>query len=175
MSYNSQEKIKEKVKAEVVKLIKELGKCQKEKDEYLVGWKRERANFLNYKKDELQRIREAENLIKRELILKVLDVLDSFDRAESGISQGMLDNQVIQGFLKIKTQLENFLDQQGVREIECREGGRFNPAFCDAVQTVETNSREKNGTIEQVIQRGYEMEGELLRPVKVKVFKKRSQ
>ena len=40
------------------KLKKKLEECQKAKDEYLAGWQRERADFLNYKKGELERIGE---------------------------------------------------------------------------------------------------------------------
>jgi len=41
--------------------LDELAKCQKEKDEYLDGWKRAKADLINYKKDEAQRF---ENIVK---------------------------------------------------------------------------------------------------------------
>ena len=39
-------------------VARELEECQKLKEEYLAGWQRERADFLNYKKEEMERIGE---------------------------------------------------------------------------------------------------------------------
>jgi len=63
-----------------IKVLKErIKKCEKERDEHLLGWKRARADFINYKKEEAEqfenRIRRGKESLVQELIL----ILDSFD------------------------------------------------------------------------------------------------
>jgi len=103
-----------------------------------------------------------------------LSILDSFDRAEGQISQEFLDNQIIRGFLGIKTQLKNLLDKYGVKEIRCLPGDKFDPNICEAIEVIEDAKIEED-TIAEIVEKGYIIDNEILRPVKVKVFKKRSQ
>jgi len=63
---------------EIEKLKKEIEKLKKEKEEYLAGWQRERANHLNYIKEEKERLKEFLELANEKLIFKLLSVLDSF-------------------------------------------------------------------------------------------------
>ena len=48
----------------------DLEECQKKAEEYLNGWKRERADFLNYKKEEMERIGQLVKYANEEIILK---------------------------------------------------------------------------------------------------------
>ena len=59
-----------------------LAECERQKHEYLSGWQRARADFLNYKKEEMERIRGFIAYSTEELFLKLLPILDSFERAE---------------------------------------------------------------------------------------------
>jgi len=62
---------KEKEQLNTEELEKELKECQKLKDEYLTGWKKERAAFLNYKKEEVARISELKKFGNEESISKI--------------------------------------------------------------------------------------------------------
>ena len=58
----------------------ELDKCRKERDEYLDGWKRAKAEFLNFKKEENERMGLLTGLIQAEIIDELLPIIESFDR-----------------------------------------------------------------------------------------------
>jgi molecular chaperone GrpE len=162
---------------EIEELKKKLEECQKLKDEYLTGWQRERADFLNYKKGELERIGELIKYADAGLILKILPILDNFEiAARQNFPSENLNgrekeriNRVIQGFLQIKNQILDFLKNQGVEEIKS-VGERFDPNFHEVVEEVETKEKEPGIIIEE-IQKGYKMNDRLLRPAKVKIAK----
>src|SRR3990167_7911003 len=92
---------------ELEKLQKELEETKAKCEEYLNGWKRERADFLNYKKEEMERIGQLVKYANEEIILKLLPILDNFYLAEKHIKD--LPAQAGEGVLQIKKQLEDFL------------------------------------------------------------------
>ncbi|MFH1820504.1 MAG: nucleotide exchange factor GrpE [Candidatus Nealsonbacteria bacterium] len=143
-----------------------LKKCEQQRDEYLAGWQRARADFLNYKKEEARKMAEFLNLANAEIILDVLPILDSFEKAEKEMSKDKKDDY-IQGFLQIKNQLHNFLKKQGVQEIKSLNE-KFDPRFHEAV---EISEGQESGIIAEEIQKGYQLNGQVLRPAKVKVNK----
>jgi len=150
-------------------LKKKLEECQKLKDEYLAGWQRERAELLNYKKEEMERIGELIKYADVGLILKILPILDNFEIAEKKSLENLKNDDNIKGLLQIKTQLQDFLKNQGVEEIKS-VGERFDPNFHEVVEEVETKEKESGIIIEEV-QKGYTINGKVLRPAKVKVAK----
>ena len=163
----------EKKELSLEDLKKKLEECQKLKDEYLAGWKRERADLLNYKKEELERIGEILKYADVGLILKVLPILDNFEIAvkevESMKSEDMKIEDIIKGFLQIKNQFQDFLKREGVEEIRA-VGERFDPNLHEVVEEVEIKEKESGIIIEEV-QKGYTINGKVLRPAKVKVAK----
>jgi len=158
------------------KLKKELEELKKQKEEYLNGWKRERADFLNYKKEEMERITELIKYANEELILKMLPILDNFEVAArqnfplenlSGQEKEKV-NKFIQGFLQIKQHLKDFLKSQGIEEIKTIEE-KFNPQFHESVGEVE--GKGEAGLIVEEIQKGYTLFGKVIKPAKVKISK----
>ncbi|MGM0438851.1 MAG: nucleotide exchange factor GrpE [Patescibacteria group bacterium] len=147
----------------------ELEKLKAEKEEYLNGWKRARADFSNYKKNEKARIEKARKQEKKKLILEVLEVLDNFYLAEDNIDKDKVDENYLSGFSSIKKQLENLLNSYGVEEISA-VGEDFDPNLHEAVAMVEIEDANQEEIIE-VVRKGYLMDGELLRPARVKVAK----
>jgi molecular chaperone GrpE len=142
---------------------------KKEKEEYLEGWKRAKAEFLNYKKDEQKRNelfleREKENLFK-----EFLHVLDNFDCAEREAKKRNESDEFIEGFLKIKELLMDFLSEQGVEEMIVVDKD-FDPFFHDAVEVVD-GKEEDSGKIIEELQKGYLFKDRVIRPAKVKVIK----
>jgi len=132
-----------------------LEELKKKVDEYLNGWKRERADFLNYKKEEMERIGNLIKYANEEIILKLLPVLDNLCLAVQHVKD--------EGVLRIKKQLEDFLKKEGIEPIEV-VGKKFDPNTMEAVGG-------EGETVGEEMQRGYTMHGKLIRPAKVKLSK----
>lgn len=159
---------KKERKLSSAQLQKQLKECQKLKDEHLASWQRERADFLNYKKDQVARIGELVGYANIDLILKILPILDNFYVAEKELSPESKEDKNIKGLLQIKLQLESFLEKSGVEEI-ATIGQKFDPNFHEVVAEVE--SEEEPGTIIKEVQKGYQCNSRVIRPVKVIVSK----
>jgi molecular chaperone GrpE len=149
-------------------LKKQLAEAEKQKEEYLAGWQRARADFLNYKKEEIERFKSIIDIANEEMILKILPLIDNLHLAEKSLPKDLKENQYIQGLLQIKAQLETFLRNQGVESLESM-GKKFDPQFHEVIEQVESD--EKSGTIVEENQKGYLINNRLLRPAKVKVSK----
>jgi molecular chaperone GrpE len=155
--------MKKEKKKDEKKILKEENK------EYLEGWKRAKADLLNYKKDEGRRIEKIMKREKEELFKNFLFILDNFDRAEEEVRKKNETNEIIEGFLKIKEQLNNFLKNEGIEEMTVIEED-FDPYFHDAIEVVEDKTKESGKIIEE-LQKGYLYKNEVIRPAKVKVIK----
>jgi len=149
-------------------LKKQLAEAEKQKEEYLAGWQRARADFLNYKKEEIERFKSIIDIANEEMVLKILPLIDNLHLAEKSLPKDLKENQYIQGLLQIKTQLETLLRNQGVEPLES-VGKKFDPQFHEVIEQVESD--EKSGTIVEENQKGYLINNRLLRPAKVKVSK----
>ena len=172
---------------EIEELKKQLEECQKLREEYRAGWQRARADFLNYKKEEMERIGEFFKYANLNLILKFLPILDNFEIAEKKLPENLKTDVNVKGILQIKNQILEFLKNQGVEEIKA-VGEAFDPNLHEVMEEIEpafapasaeatagkkaTEGKEiKSGVIIEEIQKGYKINGRLLRPAKVKVTK----
>ena len=164
-----EEKEDQKNKSHRGEIEEKLKECQKLRDEYLAGWQRAKADFLNYKAEEMKRVSEIVEFANEGLILKILPILDSFERAEKEIPDEKRGDKFLKGLLQIKNQILSLLKNEGVEEIDV-VGKRFDPNFQEAVAEVET-SDVKPGVVIEEIQKGYKLKGRLIRPAKVKVAK----
>lgn len=161
-------------------LQKKIEELQKKNEEYLNGWKRERADFLNYKKEEMERISALLKYANEELLLKILPVLDNIYLAEKQIPEDLKNHKWVEGILQLKNQISEFLKQEGVEEIKAKgdppshkasEGQRkFDPNFMEAVEEIESEGVEP-GTIIEEVQKGYKLYGKVIRPARVKIIK----
>lgn len=148
---------------------KQLKECQKLRDHYLAGWKRARADFLNYKKEEAERIKELIKYSNEELILKILPILDNIYVAERKIPDDLKDNKWVKGLLQIKNQILDFLKSQEVEEIKSLNK-KFDPNFHEVVEEIEKKDSE-SGIIIEEIKKGYIFNGKVIRPARVKISK----
>ncbi len=154
---------------EVKKIIKAYKRCKKERDEYLAGWKRAKADLLNYKKDETDRTKKLLDMEKCRILAKIIPILDNFKRAEEEIKKGESDNGITEGITQIKRQLEDFLKKEGLEEISAT-GEEFDPNFHEAVEMVDGDKKDSGKVIEE-IEKGYKLDEIIIRPSKVKVIK----
>ena len=145
---------------------KKLGECEKEKEDYLNGWKRSKADFENYKKGELERIGSLVEYSQRDLLLELLKIVDDFEIAQKQIPPEE-ENNYIKGLFQIKSRLGEFLNKFEVEAIET-VGKDFDPNFHEAIEVVDG---EESGVIIEEVSKGYIKSGKLIRPAKVKIIK----
>ena len=153
---------------------KELEKLKKEKDEYLKGWQRERADFINYKKDEKERFKEVVRFSNERIIKSLIAILDGFDLAiESFLKEGKNkkeNDNYLKGIYLIKSQLQDILEKEGVNEIKVKIGEKLNPAFHEVVAMAE-NEKFAPDTIIKILEKGYILNDKVIRPCRVIVAK----
>ena len=104
-----------------------------------------------------------------EIVFKILPILDTFDIALEKSSEIKEGNSWIEGFSQIKKQILEFIKSQGVKEI-VSVGEKFDPNFHEAAQEIESEELD-SGTITQELQKGYLMNGKVLRAAKVIIAK----
>jgi len=143
---------------EVTRIQAELNRVQ---DLYL----RALADLDNYRKKVQQDQARTARAGKRELLLRILEVLDSFERALDQTSA--LPESLTDGLLVIRKQLLNILRVEGVTPMETL-GQVFDPSLHEAIATVGDQS-QTSGTIVAELSRGFRWQDELLRPAKVSV------
>ncbi len=151
------------------KKLTELEDAKRQAQEYLDGWKRAKADLINYKKEESQRMEEFAKYGRQGFIFSLLPMIDNLELAQKNLPEDLQNNEHVKGLLMIKKQLEDFLRTNGVKAIES-VGKNFNPECHEVVQAVDCEDQE-SGTIIEEAQKGYMMDGCLLRPAKVKVAK----
>ncbi len=148
---------------------KEIEKLKKESQEYLEGWKRAKADFINYKKNESDIIKKEVEREKKKLLLEIIEILDIFYIAERNIKKEDMNDKNLIGLLSVKDQIDGLLKNQGVTEIKAIDE-EFDPNLHEAVAVTEEEDLESNKVVEE-IKKGYLIDGQLLRPAQVKVTK----
>ena len=151
----------DKAESKFKKLKEELNTCKKEKEEYLIGWQRAKADFINYRKDEEKQREEFIKFATKAVLYDILGALDSVDIA--------LKHKESEGMREIKNQFLEILKHNRVEEIKINEGTKFDPAEHEAVEESDVETGAKDGVILEELQKGYKLFNRVLRPAKVKV------
>lgn len=149
---------------EIQKLKNELEECKEEKNKYLNGWKRAKADFQNYKKKEDERLQSFKKRNEAKILQDLITILDSF---ELSILSSEGEKVEKKGVELIKGQLESILKNYGLKNIETSIGDEFNPEIHEAVERVESDKPE--GEVVEVIKTGYKASEKVIRPSQVKV------
>lgn len=154
------------------KLRDENKKLRTERDEYLIGWQRAKADYINLQKDSLQKIALSKNIGKEDLLESLLPALDSFDMAISNkVAWEAVDPNWRVGIEYIYNNITNALLDSGITKIG-NIGEAFDPNLHEAIGTVETSDESVDHTIAEVIQSGYKINDKVIRPARVKTFQK---
>jgi molecular chaperone GrpE len=125
------------------------------------------AEFDNYRRRTRQERALSEQEGKRDVLLALLDVMDDFDRALLYIDEAT--DAVADGLKRIRQRLEDVMHSDGVTSFDS-EGKRFDPTIHEAITAIDSEGQE-SGTVYAEHQRGYLMNGKLLRPARVTVLK----
>jgi len=166
---DKEKKPKKLNKKKLEELEKEVKECEKLKDEYLAGWQRTKADFLNYQKQGDKRIETLLSSVKIEWILKMLEIHDNLERAKIHIPKKLEGADWVKGVLQIENQFHGFFKENGVQKID-PEGEQFDPNFHEAVGQIEMKGKEQ-GIIVEVLEKGYMLNNRVIKPAKVKIVK----
>ncbi|MFZ3011749.1 MAG: nucleotide exchange factor GrpE [Minisyncoccia bacterium] len=160
----------EDLKKTLKKFRADLKQLKKEKEEYLTGWQKERADFANYRKQENERrLNFSENVSER-ILGRFLTVIDSFNMAFANREAWeKVDENWRKGVEYIYGQMNTIFEEYGVKPVG-EEGEAFDPNIHQSVELVETDKKELDHKVAKVIQKGYKLGVRIMRPAKVDVY-----
>lgn len=138
-----------------------------ERDEYLDGWKRAKADFINYKKDELRRLEQVVHFASEDIMRDMITVLDSFDLALASMKK---DDPAEKGIYLIRSKLEKVLKDKGLNKIDVEVGDKFDPTYHESIGVIEKESG-KSETIAEELETGYMLHKKVIRAARVKIYK----
>jgi len=154
----------------VKKLREDIKKTRSEKEEYLTGWQRAKADYVNLQKElDLARI-NISILTKEKMVEKLLPALDSFEMAFANKEHWeKLDKEWQEGMTSIYKQFLSGLSNSGIEKIEESEIA-FDPSIHQSISVVDTDDEKKDHTVEKVLQVGYKIGDRVIRPAKVTIY-----
>ena len=155
------EAMESRADGKVAKLKKELEAVKKEKQEYLDGWQRAKADYVNaakrFEEDRLQ----ATNFGKLAVFKSFITPMDSLERAKQA-------GEIPEAFQAIAKQLEEAAKAHGLMQFG-EVGEVFDPSLHEALGQEPTDSKDKDDTITQVFEKGWRVGEMVIRPAKVRV------
>lgn len=132
--------------------------------------KRMTADFANFRKrNDAERV-EFARFAKADLIAKLLDVLDGYDRALATVPEEMKGQPWVEGMWLVERKLRKVLESEGLEPIDSL-GKPFDPYLHQAVAHIESDAPE--GTVTEEHQKAYRLHDRVIRPALVTVAKKK--
>ncbi|MGH2516686.1 MAG: nucleotide exchange factor GrpE, partial [Ktedonobacterales bacterium] len=154
----------------IAELERQLAAERDAATDYMNRWQRAQADFANFKRRAQQDQQQLQRTFAAEAARLVLPALDSFERAFATLPESLRGFTWINGTDLIRLQLEGALNMAGVRLIEVEPGHSFDPAKHEAIGEVES-AEHPAGNVAVVVQRGFQIEGYVLRPALVQLAK----
>jgi molecular chaperone GrpE len=150
-----------RAEAKIAKMREELSACRREKQEYMDGWQRAKADYVNLLKRTADDLKAVETKGRVAAVETLLPAFDALERAKE-------HGEIPEGFLAIARQLESAFAALGLEEIG-KVGEKFNPAFHDALGRDAAESVETDDTVTAVLEKGWKIGDGVIRPAKVRV------
>jgi molecular chaperone GrpE len=147
---------------EKVEGVDELGQAQRERDEYLDALQRLKAEFDNYRKRVAREGAALAAHASERLVRELVPVLDDLERALE-FAAAHEEAQLEDGVRLVHRALADALAREGLAEIET--DGKFDPHTQEALLSQPSESEE--GTVIQVLQKGYRLGDRIVRPARV--------
>ena len=157
------------LQGKIKKLKTDLKKCESEKKEYLDGWQRSKADFVNARRDEEEARKKIFAAAQEETLLSIVPVADSFElafankEAWAAVPEGWR-----KGVEYINAQLLKALQNNGLTEV-APLGEPFDPARHESVGSVPVSKKEEHDTVMEVLAKGYALNGKIVRPPRVTI------
>ncbi|MEK7175922.1 MAG: nucleotide exchange factor GrpE, partial [Patescibacteria group bacterium] len=145
----------ESSQASIKKLKERIKECEAKAKEYLDGWQRAQADFVNLRKRDEEAKVEFLKFANADLISQLIPVLDSLNLAKSHAEP-------------IYKQLLQILKQNGLEELNPM-GMRFNPREHESIGVIKTENKDEDHKILEVVQKGYILQGKIIRPARVRI------
>lgn len=156
-------------KAIVAKLRDRLKKCHEEKQEYLSGWQRTQADFVNARKRNETQQKEYIAFAAENLLRELLPIADSFEMAFSHReSWEKTAPEWRAGIEQIYAKLQSFMARNRVVPFD-PVGELFNPREHISVSSLPVDKKEDDHRVVSVAQKGYALAEKILRPAQVVV------
>lgn len=145
----------------LARLRSDLATTRKEKQEYMDGWQRAKADYVNL----LKRFENETKSAKTAGVVKAVEtLLPAFDALERSKEHG----DIPEGFTAIARQLEGAFTALGLTPIG-EVGERFDPALHEALGQDAATSLETDDTITTLLEKGWKLGDVIIRPAKVRV------
>jgi molecular chaperone GrpE len=142
-----------------------VGDLKRERDQYLELAQRARADFENFRKRTARDAGEAERRGKASLARELLPSIDNLERALAVADEG---SEVARGVELVHGELRETLARAGVESYD-PTGERFDPALHEAISTRPAADGDDSGVVVETLERGYRLDGQVLRPARVVV------
>lgn len=155
--------------AVLAKLREKLHACEAERQEHLDGWQRANADLANYKREVRESMAREHERAAEQIIAALIPTLDSFTSARESDAWKNVEESWRQGVERIHDQFERTLGEHGLSSFGA-SGEAFDPNRSEAVGMDATDDAAKDHTISAVLQKGYMLNGHVVRPAKVRVF-----
>ena len=174
MKYKSKEKPKEQEQPkaeenELEELRRQIDNLQAEKDEVLGKLQRVSADYANFQKRSVKQIADTISYEKEKIIKTLLPALDNFEHTLQNAHSAENVDVLIKGIQIIYDQVLDILKSHSVEQIKAL-GEKFDPALHQAVMQRAEPDIEENIVLEE-FQKGYKLNGRVIRPSKVVVNK----
>jgi len=145
-------------------LKKALAEAKAKAEEYLAGWQRAQADFINYKRRTEQEKEEISQFANAILILNLLPILDDLERALTSTPPRLAKLSWVDGIRLIERKLQAGLEAQGLSQIKAL-GEPFDPNLHEAARL----GKGKEEIVIEELQKGYKLHDRVIRPSKVVV------
>ncbi len=156
------------------RLRERLKKAVEEKQDYLNGWQRAKADFVNFKRDADARVADSRRFGAAEVIEELIPLLDQFDMAAAAPGWKEAPEGFRRGMEGIRRGLHKLLENNGVASFS-PTGESFNPQRHESLGKIEVERESEDHTVMKTLQPGYEQHGKILRPAKVQIGEYRSK
>jgi molecular chaperone GrpE len=140
-----------------------LAKAERERDEYLDLAQRTRAELENFRKRAAREAAQAGERAKANLVRELLPVVDNLERALGSAGEG--EQHLAEGVRMVHGQLVAALEREGIHAFD-PAGEAFDPECHEALSTREDG---ESGRVLDVVEKGYRLNGTVLRPARVVV------
>lgn len=163
-------KMEEKAKASEEDLKVKLQEMEKKSSENYDKYVRAVAELDNYKKRAVREKADAIRYGNENLLRDILPLVDNMDRAMEHACNSEDFNAFREGLKMLQQQLLSCLQKHGVEQIEA-VGKDFDPHVHEAMLQVESKEHDESKVVGE-FERGYLLNGRLLRPSKVSVCRR---
>jgi len=165
------EKHAEDVQEELLEAVKQKQESERKAAEYLDRLKRLQAEMENVQKITRRQVQNVTSQASERLLTKLLPSLDALQQAVNVVTSdnSVLPDETAVGLKMLQKQLTEALQSEGLEEIKA-VGEQLDPELHEVVSYVETDEKPENIVVEE-IQRGYTLNGRVIRPSLVVVSK----